>query len=77
MPVEELVHDPNGLVIKCLRKVGPHNNNIFIVSDAGSGEAYVLDGGYEPEQIAEAASGLKVKAILVTHGHFDHHENVA
>jgi len=37
----------------------------------------VLDAGYEPEQVAEAAAGLQVKAILVTHGHRDHHENVA
>jgi glyoxylase-like metal-dependent hydrolase (beta-lactamase superfamily II) len=63
-------------VVRCLRNVGPYENNIFIVSDAGSGEAYVLDGGYEPEQIASAADGLNVRAILVTHGHRDHHENV-
>jgi len=49
---------------------------MFVVSDAGSGEAYVLDGGFEPEQVAKAASGLHVRAILVTHGHRDHHENV-
>ena len=76
MPVEELIHDSNGLVIRCLRNIGPYENNIFIVSDAGSGEAYVLDGGFEPEQIAGAASGLSVRGILVTHGHRDHHENV-
>jgi glyoxylase-like metal-dependent hydrolase (beta-lactamase superfamily II) len=51
-------------------------NNVFIVSDADSGEAYVLDAGYEPKRIAEAARGLNVKAIVVTHGHRDHHENV-
>ena len=76
MPVEELVRDADGLVIRCLRNVGPYENNIFIVSDAGSREAYVVDGGYEPEAIASACSGLAVKAILVTHGHRDHHENV-
>ena len=36
----------------------------------------MLDGGYEPEPIAAAADGLNVKAIIVTHGHRDHHENV-
>src|ERR687885_1423123 len=76
MPLEELASQPDGLVVRCLRNLGPYENNIFIVSDAASGEAYVLDGGYEPEQIAEAASGLAVKAILITHGHRDHHENV-
>jgi len=76
LPIEDLIHDSDGLVIRCLRNLGPYENNIFIVSDAGSGEAYVLDGGFEPEQIAGAANGLHVRAILVTHGHRDHHENV-
>ncbi len=74
--VEPLVQTADGLVIRCLRNIGPYQNNIFIVSDAASGEAYVLDGGFEPEQIAESVSGLKVKAILITHGHQDHHANV-
>ena len=76
MTLEELVHTQDGLVVRCLRNLGPYENNIFILSDAGSQEAYVIDGGFEPEQIAAAASGLKVKAILVTHGHQDHHANV-
>lgn len=76
MQVEELTRGADGLVIRCLRNVGPYDNNIFIVSDAGTGEAYVLDGGYEPEAVAREVSGLRVKAILVTHGHRDHHEHV-
>jgi glyoxylase-like metal-dependent hydrolase (beta-lactamase superfamily II) len=74
--VEQLVHGPDGLVIRCLRDIGPHQNNIFLVSDEGTREAYILDGGPEPEAIAAAAEGLNVKAILVTHGHRDHHEQV-
>jgi glyoxylase-like metal-dependent hydrolase (beta-lactamase superfamily II) len=76
LTVDELVRTPDGLVIRCLRNIGPYENNIFLISDAASGEAYVMDGGFEPEQIAAAAGGLKVKAILVTHGHQDHHANV-
>ena len=76
MSVDELVRTPDGLVIRCLRNIGPYENNIFILSDADSGEAYVIDAGFEPEQIAAAANGLKVKAILITHGHQDHHANV-
>ncbi len=72
MPVEELVHAADGLVIRCLRNIGPYENNIFIVSDSATGEAYVLDGGFEPA----ATDGLHVRGILVTHGHRDHHENV-
>jgi glyoxylase-like metal-dependent hydrolase (beta-lactamase superfamily II) len=73
--IEELVRSAGGLVICCLRNVGSLENNIFIVSDAMTGEAYVIDAGYEPEAVARAADGLRVKAILVTHGHRDHHEN--
>jgi glyoxylase-like metal-dependent hydrolase (beta-lactamase superfamily II) len=76
MALEELVHEPDGLVVRCLRNVGPYENNIFFVSDAVSGEGYVLDGGYEPQQIADAADGLSVRSIVITHGHRDHHENV-
>src|SRR3954471_1562987 len=76
MPLEELASQSDGLVVRCLRNLGPYENNIFIVSDSASGEAYVLDGGFEPEQIAAAAAGLRVKAVVVTHGHRDHHENV-
>jgi glyoxylase-like metal-dependent hydrolase (beta-lactamase superfamily II) len=77
IPVEQLARGPQGLVIQCLRNIGPYENNIFIVSDESTREAYVFDGGFEPEAIAAAASGLNVKAIIVTHGHRDHHENVA
>jgi glyoxylase-like metal-dependent hydrolase (beta-lactamase superfamily II) len=75
--VEQLVAGPSGLQIRCLRNIGPYENNIFLVSDADTCEAYVLDAGYEPEAIASAASDLHVTAILITHGHRDHHENVA
>jgi glyoxylase-like metal-dependent hydrolase (beta-lactamase superfamily II) len=71
-----LVRTADGLVVRCLRNIGPYENNIFIVSDEESREAYIVDGGYEPEAVASAAAGLQVKAILITHGHRDHHENV-
>jgi glyoxylase-like metal-dependent hydrolase (beta-lactamase superfamily II) len=72
--LEELVRSTDGLVIRCLRNIGPMENNIFIVSDSDTREGYVLDAGWEPEQVAQAADGLTVKAILITHGHRDHHE---
>jgi glyoxylase-like metal-dependent hydrolase (beta-lactamase superfamily II) len=75
--IEQLASGPKGLTIQCLRNIGPYENNIFIVSDDASHEAYVLDAGFEPEAIASAAEGLTVKSIIITHGHRDHHENVA
>jgi glyoxylase-like metal-dependent hydrolase (beta-lactamase superfamily II) len=76
MPLEELVRQPDGLVVRCLRNVGPYENNIFLISHADSGETYVIDAGYEPEQIAAAVKDNTVRGVLITHGHRDHHEHV-
>ena len=46
--------------------------NGYIVSDAGTKEAVVIDPGMPAEKIAEQASGLTVKYILATHGHPGH-----
>lgn len=46
--------------------------NGYIVSDAGSKEAIVIDPGLPADKIAEQAAGLKVKHILATHGHPGH-----
>jgi len=58
-------------------EVGTMENNIYVLSDTASGEAYIIDGGYEPAEIARRAEGLTVRGVLVTHGHRDHHEHVA
>jgi glyoxylase-like metal-dependent hydrolase (beta-lactamase superfamily II) len=68
--------DADGLRLRKV-EVGTMENNIYIVSDVETGEAYVIDGGYEPDAIAEAAEGLTVRSILITHGHRDHHEHVS
>ena len=46
--------------------------NGYIVSDAGTKEAVVIDPGLPAEKIAEQAAGLTVKFILATHGHPGH-----
>ena len=46
--------------------------NGYIVSDAGTKEAVVIDPGMPAEKVAEQASGLTVKYILATHGHPGH-----
>jgi hydroxyacylglutathione hydrolase len=55
--------------------VGPVQENCFIVREQGSGNAFVVDPGDEPEKLLGAIEALgidKVEAILVTHTHFDH-----
>jgi len=61
-----------------LRKlhVGSYPNEIYLIADPATREAWVIDGGYEPERVAEATADLKVKGILITHGHYDHHEHL-
>jgi hydroxyacylglutathione hydrolase len=55
--------------------VGPVQENCFIVRDAGSDRAVIVDPGDEAPRLIEALGALKiqtVEAILLTHTHFDH-----
>jgi hydroxyacylglutathione hydrolase len=54
--------------------VGPVAENCFIARRDDSREAIVVDPGDEPERLQAAVDELDidVKAILVTHTHFDH-----
>ena len=46
--------------------------NCYVVSDANSKEAVVIDPGMPADKIVEQTKGLKVKYILATHGHPGH-----
>ena len=50
--------------------LGLYQTNIYILSN--DTEAVVIDPGYEPDTILDALEGKELKAILLTHGHFDH-----
>jgi hydroxyacylglutathione hydrolase len=52
----------------------PFAENTYIAHRRGESEAVVIDPGFEPEPILGYLSrvGLKVAAILNTHGHVDH-----
>jgi len=54
--------------------VGPLQCNCTILGDEQTGEAIVIDPGEEVGRIQKrlAAHGLRLKQILVTHGHIDH-----
>ncbi|MDY3552771.1 MBL fold metallo-hydrolase [Gemmata sp. JC717] len=52
----------------------PFAENSYLVWKDGSPEAFVIDPGFEPELIEEALAerGLKLVALVCTHGHCDH-----
>ena len=53
--------------------LSPLATNCYIV-ETGSGEAVVIDPADSGEEILSAAenAGLRIRKILLTHGHFDH-----
>ncbi|MBR1445146.1 MAG: MBL fold metallo-hydrolase [Firmicutes bacterium] len=48
--------------------------NCYIISDEKSGDTVIFDPGCEAEKVMQYIDGenLNVKAILLTHGHYDH-----
>lgn len=59
------------MIIKTI-KVGSLQTNCYVIVDEKTGEAVVIDPGDEAAKILPALEGLKVRHIIVTHGHPDH-----
>ena len=59
------------MIIKCL-PVGMFGSNCYILGD--DGEGIVIDAGVESTYVLKAIeeSNLKIKYIVLTHGHIDH-----
>ena len=54
--------------------LGAYQTNCYLVWGENSPSCVVIDPGYEPDTILDAAEqlGKTISAILLTHGHFDH-----
>ena len=52
--------------------VGPYENNVFVVRCRETGDAVLIDAANEHEQLLELCTGLGVRRVLETHGHWDH-----
>jgi glyoxylase-like metal-dependent hydrolase (beta-lactamase superfamily II) len=52
--------------------VGPYENNVYIVADAGSDAALIIDAAADADRIVAEAADVSPIAIVTTHGHFDH-----
>jgi len=66
------------LEISCL-SLGPVGTNCYIVVDAATREAIVVDPGWDAHLIIDRAEKMKakVRAVWLTHSHFDHIGGVA
>lgn len=51
---------------------GPLDVNTYVIGAGGAGECVVIDPGAEYAKVEGAVCGRKVKAVLLTHAHFDH-----
>lgn len=54
--------------------VGQIDTNCYLIGDEGEGVCAVVDPGGSPERVLAmiGKSGLELKMILLTHGHWDH-----
>ncbi len=59
-------------------QVGPMENFIYFVGDKSTNEVVVIDPAWDVNFLLNEAkkNNLKIKAALVTHGHFDHTNGV-
>jgi len=52
--------------------VGPFENNVFVLRCKQTGDAVLIDAANEHELLLELCSGLGVRRVIETHGHWDH-----
>jgi hydroxyacylglutathione hydrolase len=55
-------------------ETGPLLENAYLVIDRGSGDAAMVDPGEDADRLIEAIveAGVQLRAIWLTHAHFDH-----
>lgn len=62
---------PSGGAARVVKfSVGPMDNNVYLISSEGEG--LIVDGAAEPDRILREIDGIRVTAIVQTHGHQDH-----
>lgn len=61
--------------LKAIRlTLGPLPNNVYLLGDQESGDAVVIDPGFESQVVVRKATdlGWRLHQIWLTHAHFDH-----
>jgi glyoxylase-like metal-dependent hydrolase (beta-lactamase superfamily II) len=70
-----ILNDHSDAVVNFLQiHLGGDRNFCYLLGDRATGEAAAVDPAFEPERMAELAAqrGLRIRHILITHGHSDH-----
>jgi glyoxylase-like metal-dependent hydrolase (beta-lactamase superfamily II) len=67
---ERLYADDRVLVDKIV--TNPLDNNVFLLTCAASGRSLIIDAAADAARILDLAAGTDVRAVLTTHGHWDH-----
>ena len=52
--------------------LGLFQTNCYLIVDPATKDAVIVDAGQDPDELLEAAKGLNVKEIWLTHAHLDH-----
>ena len=48
-------------------------NNAYLLRCTATGEGLLVDAAAEPDVLRELVSGVDVRTVVTTHGHWDHH----
>ena len=48
------------------------DNDVYVVADTATREAFLIDAAARPDRLREALAGFAPVAVLQTHGHWDH-----
>ena len=70
-PTDTLHHADTDLEIHKV-VVGPFDNNVFVLRCKETGDALLVDAANEHELLLELCTGLGVRTVVETHGHWDH-----
>lgn len=66
------VFESGSLRLTKVGPLGPFVNNAYVIADREAAEAVIVDMPAGSSQTLEAARGLRVAAVLLTHAHPDH-----
>lgn len=61
----------NGVTVTKIA-VGPFENNSYLLRDAGTGRALLIDAAAEPDRLLDMIGDTPVERIVTTHQHPDH-----